>query len=119
MLAPKKEADWGGASTGGGVGWGDPRSQDPRTPNIDPRDMRPDIRDMRTGNSDNIRMMDPREQMRLAGSDMRGDPRGESSNLASYSTLLLCRFSLCFWKLEISKFFKINFSLFLVEVCMH
>lgn len=43
---------------------------------MDPRDMRPDLRDMRTGSSDPMRMLDPREQMRIPGGDMRGDPRG-------------------------------------------
>lgn len=44
---------------------------------MDPREIRPELRDMRAGNSDPMRLLDPREQMRqMAGSDMRGDPRG-------------------------------------------
>ncbi|XP_015838344.1 protein Gawky isoform X3 [Tribolium castaneum] len=78
---PKKESEWGAAA--GNPGWGDPRTAtDPRaTGGIDPRDMRPDLRDMRAGSSDPMRLLDPREQMRLAGSDMRGDPRGITGRL--------------------------------------
>lgn len=45
---------------------------------MDPREIRPDLRDMRTGNTDPMRMIDPREQMRQMANtgDMRGDPRG-------------------------------------------
>lgn len=71
---PKKENDWannggGGGGGGGGagnIGLGDPRSGDPRATGMDPRDMRPDPRDLRW-----------LEQNRLAGGDMRGDPRGK------------------------------------------
>lgn len=39
--------------------------------------MRPELRDIRAGNGDTMRLLDPREQMRqMASSDMRGDPRG-------------------------------------------
>lgn len=48
---------------------------------MDPRDMRPDLRDMRSATADPMRMLDPREQMRLAGGDMRGDPRGITGRL--------------------------------------
>ncbi|XP_018330621.1 protein Gawky isoform X2 [Agrilus planipennis] len=72
--APKKENDWG---TAGGAGWGDPRSANPGPTGMDPRDMRPDLRDMRSGSSDPMRMLDPREQIR----DMRGDPRGITGRL--------------------------------------
>lgn len=41
--------------------------------------MRPDPRDMRAGSTDPMRMLDPREQMRLVGGDMRGDPRGKEN----------------------------------------
>lgn len=44
---------------------------------MDPRELRPDPRDIRAGSStDTMRLLDPREQIRLAGGDMRGDPRG-------------------------------------------
>ncbi|KAF5283611.1 hypothetical protein FQR65_LT13817 [Abscondita terminalis] len=76
--APKKETEWAPATA---TGWGDPRSGDPRATNMDPRDMRPDLRDMRTNSSDPMRMLDPREQMRLTGGDMRGDPRGITGRL--------------------------------------
>ncbi|KAK9888232.1 hypothetical protein WA026_000500 [Henosepilachna vigintioctopunctata] len=79
---PKKENEWGnvGGNTGGGWG-GDPRAGDPRTAAIDPRDIRPDLRDMRTSASDSMRLLDPREQLRIPGSDMRGDPRGITGRL--------------------------------------
>lgn len=72
----KKENDWGAG--GGNAGWGDPRAADPRSTGMDPREIRPDLRDMRSNNTDPMRMIDPREQMRqMANSgDMRGDPRG-------------------------------------------
>lgn len=78
--APKKENDWGG-----NPGWGDPRGGDPRNAGMDPREMgRPDMRDLRGANSgDPMRLLDHRDQMRLAGSggDMRGDPRGITGRL--------------------------------------
>lgn len=76
---PKKDSEWGG----GGTGWGDPRAPDPRsaTAGMDPRDMRIDPRDMRAGSSDPMRMLDPREQMRIVSSEMRGDPRGITGRL--------------------------------------
>lgn len=45
--------------------------------------MRPDPRETsRPGTStDSMRMLDPREQMRMVGSDMRGDPRGITGRL--------------------------------------
>lgn len=77
---PKKETDWGASA--GNTGWGDPRSADPRQTGMDPREIRPELRDMRAGNSDPMRLLDPREQMRqMAGSDMRGDPRGITGRL--------------------------------------
>lgn len=75
MVGPKKENDWG-AGGAANAAWGDPRTADPRATAMDPRDMRPDPRDVRAGSSDPMRMVDPREQMRLVGGDMRGDPRG-------------------------------------------
>lgn len=86
FIAPKKEAEWG---TTGAAGWGDPRSTDPRATGMDPRDMRPDIRDMRAGSSDPMRMLDPREQMRIPGGDMRGDPRGNIIFFSLYIATLL------------------------------
>ncbi|KAB0794077.1 hypothetical protein PPYR_13697 [Photinus pyralis] len=76
--APKKETEWATATA---AGWGDPRSADPRTTGMDLRDMRPDLRDIRSNNTDPMRMLDPREQMRLTGGDMRGDPRGITGRL--------------------------------------
>ncbi|KAG5874249.1 hypothetical protein JTB14_027715 [Gonioctena quinquepunctata] len=77
---PKKENDWGTGAAN--TGWGDPRSADPRQTVIDPREIRPELRDMRPGNSDAMRLLDPREQMRqMAGGDMRGDPRGITGRL--------------------------------------
>ncbi|GJQ80904.1 hypothetical protein Trydic_g4721 [Trypoxylus dichotomus] len=76
---PKKENDWGTGAAN--TGWGDPRSTDPRNTSIDPRDMRPDPSHIRTGSTDPMRMLDPREQMRLVGGDMRGDPRGITGRL--------------------------------------
>ena len=84
LIAGKKDNDWsGGGSGAGGAGsnWGDPRDprsdprgmdpRDPRDPRsigaVDPRDMRPDPRDARSG------MMDPREHMRSVLDPMRGD----------------------------------------------
>lgn len=44
---------------------------------MDPREIRPELRDIRAASSDPMRLLDPREQMRqMAGGDMRGDPRG-------------------------------------------
>lgn len=44
---------------------------------MDPREIRPDIRS--TGNSEAIRLLEHREQLRqMASSDMRGDPRGNT-----------------------------------------
>lgn len=76
---PKKENEWGNNSVSGGWG-GDPRAPDPRgAPSMDPRDMRPDLRSTGT---DNMRLLDPREQMRIASAgDMRGDPRGITGRL--------------------------------------
>lgn len=72
-LGPKKDNDW--ATGNANNGWSDPRSADPRQTAMDPREIRPDIRT--TGNSEAIRLLDHREQMRqMASSDMRGDPRG-------------------------------------------
>uniref|UniRef100_A0A6P7FND2 Protein Gawky n=1 Tax=Diabrotica virgifera virgifera TaxID=50390 RepID=A0A6P7FND2_DIAVI len=78
---PKKENDWGtGASNTGG--WGDPRAADPRQTGMDPREIRPELRDMRAGNTETMRIMDPRETMRqMSNSDMRGDPRGITGRL--------------------------------------
>ncbi|KAI4455914.1 trinucleotide repeat-containing protein [Holotrichia oblita] len=77
---PKKENDWGTGAAN--TGWGDPRSADPRNTSIDPRDMRPDpTPHIRTPTTDPMRMLDPREQMRLVGGDMRGDPRGITGRL--------------------------------------
>ncbi|XP_018569055.1 protein Gawky isoform X3 [Anoplophora glabripennis] len=78
---PKKENDWGTGA--GNTGWGgDPRSADPRQAGMDPREIRPELRDMRAASSDPMRLLDPREQMRqMAGSDMRGDPRGITGRL--------------------------------------
>lgn len=70
----QKKEEWGPAG-GNSAGWGDPRSADPRTP-MDPRDMRSDPRDIRAGSTDPMRLLDPRDQMRLVSGDMRGDPRG-------------------------------------------
>lgn len=118
LIAGKKDSDWSGGSGGGGGGgasnWGDPRDphtdprgmdprdlRDPRNVGaIDPRDMRGDPRDSRSG------MMDPRDHMRgvldpmrtdvgmrdprdirgmgdMRGGDpmLRGDPRGISGRL--------------------------------------
>lgn len=77
---PKKENDWGpgggGGGAGGNNGWGDPRSTDPRQPGMDHREIRTDLRS--TNNSETLRLLDHREQMRqMASSDMRGDPRGK------------------------------------------
>lgn len=70
---PKKENDWGSGNANNG--WGDPRSADPRQSGMDPREIRPDMRT--TSNSEAIRLLDHREQMRqMSSSDMRGDPRG-------------------------------------------
>lgn len=67
----------------GNSGWGDPRGGDPRsaTAGLDPREMRIDPRDMRASSSDPMRMLDPRDQMRLVNSEMRGDPRGITGRL--------------------------------------
>ncbi|KAJ4441199.1 hypothetical protein ANN_11050 [Periplaneta americana] len=83
--AGKKDNDWsgggGGGGGGGGSSWGDPRDprsdprgldpRDPRDPRnvgaIDPRDMRADPRDARSG------MMDPRDHIRGVVDPMRGD----------------------------------------------
>lgn len=79
---PKKEPDWGGATAANPGGWGDPRTTDPRTSAMDPREMRPDLRDMRAGGNSDIRLLDPREQMRLTANDMRGnDMRGITGRL--------------------------------------
>ncbi|XP_022916638.1 protein Gawky [Onthophagus taurus] len=78
---PKKENDWGTGGATNAAAWGDPRTADPRAAAMDPRDMRPDHRDIRTGTSDPMRMLDPRDQMRLVGGDMRGDPRGITGRL--------------------------------------
>ena len=93
MIAGKKENDWSGGGGGGGGGsgtggaasnWGDPRDprdprsdprgidpRDPRDPRsigaVDPREMRADPRDARSG------MMDPRDHMRSVLDPMRGD----------------------------------------------
>lgn len=77
---PKKETEWNNSTgnTGGGGGWGDPRAPDPRAAAMDPRELRPDPRDIRAGSTDPMRLLDPREQIRLAGGDMRGDPRGKT-----------------------------------------
>lgn len=74
----QKKEEWG--PPGNNAGWGDPRSADPRT-SMDPRDMRSDPRDIRAGSSDPMRLLDPRDQMRLVGGDMRGDPRGITGRL--------------------------------------
>lgn len=79
IAGPKKENDWGTGAAN--TGWGDPRSADPRNTSIDPRDMRPDPPHIRTPTTDPMRMLDPREQMRLVGGDMRGDPRGITGRL--------------------------------------
>lgn len=78
---PKKDSEWGGA------GWVDPRTADPRTgaAGMDPRDLRPDPRDMRAGSTDPIRMLDPRDP-RLVSGDMRGDPRGITGRLNGAGT---------------------------------
>ncbi|CAG9864079.1 unnamed protein product [Phyllotreta striolata] len=74
---PKKENEWTPGTNN--AGWGDPRSSDPRQTAMDPREIRPD---MRPGNSETMRILDPREQMRqISGSDMRGDPRGITGRL--------------------------------------
>ncbi|XP_056642244.1 protein Gawky isoform X1 [Diorhabda sublineata] len=79
---PKKENDWGAGPSNSGAGWGDPRSADPRQTGMDPREIRPELRDMRTSNSEAMRIMDPRETMRqMSNSDMRGDPRGITGRL--------------------------------------
>lgn len=93
---PKKDADWAGSSGGGGggIGWGDPRSADPRAAAMDPREIRPDPRDIRTGSTDPMRLMDPRDQMRLVSGDMRGDLRGNTLNIYTCSVLLNIIFKL-------------------------
>ncbi|XP_049826803.1 protein Gawky isoform X2 [Aethina tumida] len=95
---PKKDGgDWTASGAGGGGGgWGDPRSADPRqqaaaavaaaAQGMDPREMRGGAgpggaQGGGGGASDaQMRLMDPREQMRqltaAGASDMRGDPRG-------------------------------------------
>lgn len=73
----QKKEEWG--PPGNSAGWGDPRSADPRAA-MDQRDMRTDPRDIRAGSTDPMRLLDPRDQMRLVGGDMRGDPRGEFIN---------------------------------------
>lgn len=75
--APKKETEWGNS------GWGDPRTGDPRSAAAGPEaaDIRLYPRDMRGGNSDPMRMLDPRDQMRLVNNEMRGDPRGITGRL--------------------------------------
>lgn len=70
----QKKEEWG--PPGNSAGWGDPRSADPRA-SMDPREMRSDPRDIRAGSADPMRLLDPRDQMRLVGGDMRGDPRGK------------------------------------------
>ncbi|XP_044759265.1 protein Gawky isoform X3 [Coccinella septempunctata] len=80
------ENEWGtvGNATGG---WGaDPRAPDPRSTGLDPRDMRPDLRDIRTSANDSMRIVDPREQLRIPGNDMRGDPRGITGRLNGAGT---------------------------------
>lgn len=73
LIGPKKETEWGTGNANNG--WGDPRSADPRQAPMDPRDIRQDMRS--TNNSEAIRLLDHREQMRqMTSSDMRGDPRG-------------------------------------------
>lgn len=84
LIAGKKENDWSGGGSGAGgaaSNWGDPRDprtdprgidpRDPRDPRsigaVDPRDMRADPRDARSG------MMDPRDHMRSVLDPMRGD----------------------------------------------
>ncbi|XP_017786901.1 PREDICTED: protein Gawky isoform X2 [Nicrophorus vespilloides] len=81
---PKKENDW--TSSTGNTNWGDPRAPDPRASSIDLRDMRPDPRDMRPGSTETMRIMDPREQMRIVSGDMRGDPRGITGRLNGSAT---------------------------------
>ena len=80
---PKKDSEWGGA------GWVDPRTNDPRASGaagMDPRELRPDPRDMRAGSTDPMRMLDPRDPMRLVSGDMRGDPRGITGRLNGAGT---------------------------------
>ncbi|XP_023022577.2 trinucleotide repeat containing adaptor protein gawky isoform X1 [Leptinotarsa decemlineata] len=82
---PKKENDWNAGTNN--TGWGDPRSADPRQTGLDPREIRPELREMRPGNSDAMRLLDPRDQMRqMAGNDMRGDPRGITGRLNGAGT---------------------------------
>lgn len=44
--------------------------------------MRPDPSHIRTASTDTMRMLDPREQMRLVGNEMRGDPRGKKHTIS-------------------------------------
>ncbi|KAJ8668098.1 hypothetical protein QAD02_009761 [Eretmocerus hayati] len=73
----------GGASTGGGSNWGDPRV-DPRDPremrSVDPREMRgADPREHRMSldpRDQHVRVMDPMSRDPRMSGEMRGDPRG-------------------------------------------
>ncbi|XP_055689927.1 protein Gawky isoform X3 [Lutzomyia longipalpis] len=73
---PKKEGEWSGGAAGNA--WQDPREMRGAPLSMDPREMRAPSTDPR-----DMRMVDPREQIR----DMRGDPRGISGRLNGASEM--------------------------------
>ncbi|XP_059609723.1 protein Gawky isoform X2 [Phlebotomus argentipes] len=72
---PKKEGDWNSGAAGT---WQDPREMRGAQLSVDPREIRANSADPR-----DLRIIDPREQIR----DMRGDPRGISGRLNGASEM--------------------------------